>query len=279
MLLLISRKASLCTKRVVLSCLVATGWCCSAAAFSPAASPRFDVFAERVLGQWSSSSNGSGDTNRGNQGLPLEVTEVMRSCGGAVQGVREVALLDAEGMYLNRANDGWAYWEDTSYSIGPVKVSTEEDTETEFWTSLSLGKQSRLLVSVQWSPSSAPVLQPYLLARAGREKVVALEKGDGKRPDAEVEWLYRCRCRMSSPSQPWMLQRVKWESDGKSIAWSDNDFNRIQPWVHLEKGDLGSIAVGVFCLDSGLVSAVCREYQVSGSLGSISYMQGRTKAE
>ena len=107
-------------------------------AFTPCASPRFDTFAENMLGKWLIRSN------------EMEVTEVMRSCGGAVQGVREIALLeskedDDKGIYFNRANDGWAYLEDGSYSLGPTKL---DGRETQVWTSLTVeeGKQRFLLL-------------------------------------------------------------------------------------------------------------------------------------
>ena len=56
----------------------------AARAFASCPPPRFDTFADATLGKW--------------QFGPIipdqarEVEEVMRSCGGAVQGIREIAL-------------------------------------------------------------------------------------------------------------------------------------------------------------------------------------------
>ena len=56
------------------------------------------------------------------------VEEVMRSCGGAVQGIREPFIVtttnenedDKAGLYLNRANDGFVFYDHGDYSLGPV---------------------------------------------------------------------------------------------------------------------------------------------------------------
>jgi hypothetical protein len=54
-----------------------------------------------------------------------EVEEVMRSCGGAVQGIREPSDLQGEeptSTYLNRANDGFVFFDDGSYTMGPLSI-------------------------------------------------------------------------------------------------------------------------------------------------------------
>lgn len=70
--------------------------------FTPCAAPRFDAFSEQLVCSWIGPS--------GDDRVPVE--EVMRSCGGAVQGIREQAVMDQEkkeGLYLNRANDGFIF--------------------------------------------------------------------------------------------------------------------------------------------------------------------------
>jgi hypothetical protein len=133
--------------------------------FQPSPPPRFDTFSDKLLGEWQwwtttscnddmqVSENDDIDNkkkflNRGN------VQEVMRRCGGAVQGIREVSGLvhgkntnfDKEGFYLNRSNDGFVFFDqDASYSCGPILCSHEEATNSKCITSLGMGK-SRLCV-------------------------------------------------------------------------------------------------------------------------------------
>lgn len=97
--------------------------------------PRFDTFIDNILGPWEDyhhyPTEGT-DTKRG------DVEEVMRSCGGAVQGIREVSLLlpqltplpndsddkfspkflnenTGKRMYHNRADDGFLFFDCGSY--------------------------------------------------------------------------------------------------------------------------------------------------------------------
>ena len=56
------------------------------------------------------------------------VEEVMRSCGGAVQGVREKWTIGNNGvesmgdLFLNRQRDGFTYFDDGSWSQGPERL-------------------------------------------------------------------------------------------------------------------------------------------------------------
>ena len=61
--------------------------------------PNFDTFCQNAVGEWASGGSSSSSAT---------VTEVMRSCGGAVQGVRETGR--GAGAYLNRADDNFAYF-------------------------------------------------------------------------------------------------------------------------------------------------------------------------
>jgi hypothetical protein len=248
-------------------------------AFAPTAAPRFDVFAGSILGKWQNGEETS------------EVTEVMRSCGGAVQGVREVPVSNQEeSIYLNRANDGWVYWEDASYSLGPVKLT--EDNHNKLCTSLSLGKRFRVLISTQLAVSSSnveirvPEQQTITLGRpdSADSVSVSMEADGGLLPPGWIEWSSQLRCRMSSTSQPWILQRVKWESQGDSrseeaeMGESSSESSRtIKPWIHVEHRDNQErcITVGACFVDSGDAVAICREYQANGNLSSISYLQGK----
>jgi hypothetical protein len=137
-----------------------------AVAFSPCFSlclpPRFDVFGENLVCSWT--------TPQGNTKLVVE--EVMRSCGGAVQGIREVPLLNMNmemgqqpggggGVYLNRANDGFLFLDNGTYTCGPVVVAVDDEErkekscqESSFLFNFCISELSRLIVSTDLSTSS-----------------------------------------------------------------------------------------------------------------------------
>ena len=100
--------------------------------WKPCVQPRFDEFASSTVGPW---------VTRASTTEKLEVEEVMRSCGGAVQGIRELSLSVAsqspfsneEKIYLNRADGGFVYIDDGSYSFGPEKWDLQTDEAIANW--------------------------------------------------------------------------------------------------------------------------------------------------
>ena len=182
----------------------------SFAAYPP---PRFDTFSERIIGKW-----------YGND----EVEEVMRTCGGAVQGIRELELFENkqshERPYHNRANDGFVYFDCGSYSAGAVNLKVgDEASDNFFMTSLTLHKmplqRTVLTTSISIDSTNTNI-------DSENSNYVSLTRG-GSREDGEsnnhlnqnpqietpegITWNDEIICRMPSAGQTWMLQRVKWE--------------------------------------------------------------------
>ena len=90
---------------------------CIIAVRTTALAPSFDTFSAAATGSWHGTQyQWPGDTN----GVPCTsvVDEVMRSCGGAVQGVR----VD-EGPLLNRQDDGFCFFDCGSWTQGPTKLT------------------------------------------------------------------------------------------------------------------------------------------------------------
>ena len=50
---------------------------------------------------------------------------MMISSGGAVQGLRE-PIPDQESIYLNRANDGFVFFDNGCYTSGPLQLGSDE---------------------------------------------------------------------------------------------------------------------------------------------------------
>ena len=123
--------------------------------------PSFDAFLTRAVNDWQGASyswQASDSTATPEMELmPLgvapgfvtapspsstKVSEVMRSCGGAVQGVEEARTAttpsgkpaDATVM-LNRQTDGTTFFDGGSWAMAPPKLSTDADAEKDFLAS------------------------------------------------------------------------------------------------------------------------------------------------
>ena len=101
------------------------------ATFALAVAPRFDAFVSRAAGSFTGASFSWALSQQDDTFAPLgvaagfvsplspcatESTEIMRSCGGAVQGLTETQ--GASEIALNRAHDGFVYFDDGAEIVG-----------------------------------------------------------------------------------------------------------------------------------------------------------------
>lgn len=189
--------------------------------------PRFDDFSEPLIGKWSSSS--SSTTTSSDNPLTVEVEEVMRSCGGAVQGIREPSLDSgsSSSIYLNRANDGFCFFRDGSYTQGPTSLTS--DSKEPSLSCLVLPTVGRLVVSHDYDDDAVSEVRAAMRTKPkfGREdpslfettattttstSLVQIDASDDDNFDLPITIERITRCRMPSPGQAWMMQRTKWES-------------------------------------------------------------------
>lgn len=99
-------------------------WLASLATFAVA--PNFEAFARRATGHWQGArftwtNSEEPDAialgvSEGYVTVPVQsssqMEEVMRSCGGAVQGLREIReAQESQSVFLNRADDGFVFFE------------------------------------------------------------------------------------------------------------------------------------------------------------------------
>jgi hypothetical protein len=285
--------------------------------FVPCASPRFDVFAEQLIGSWTSASSA---LDKKEEKIPVE--EVMRSCGGAVQGIRERPLLVADeddnngseessGLYLNRANDGFVFFDSGSYSFGPTSIPAGSDpamSEDLQVANLMLGKTSRLLLT-----SGSSTKDPLLLRKtfSGAELPVPTiqwehDANDNPCETHSIEVLSTIQCSMPSPDQPWNLQRAKWSksviksSDNIDVNIDDDSpiGNDLCCWLSSHQpasefsiwaGGLlklaggydsdGSVSqMGTICRETGSFQSMARIYNAGGALSNVLYLQGRVQS-
>lgn len=189
-----------------------------ASSFTPMVPPRFDNFGEQLVGTWSNGGVVVGD-----------VEEVMRSCGGAVQGIREVPFFpqqkddnESEGLYHNRADDGFVYFDCGSYTRGPVKVNgnaNEEINAIVGSVSFATLPKARVIFSTTNHDDDDNDLPSWQSLIRTNKKVVEGEREVLENQEEEVstidrsaiQWNKYMICSKPSPNQPWMLQRCKYE--------------------------------------------------------------------
>ena len=155
---------------------------CTVAVRTTALAPSFDTFSAAATGSWHGTQyQWPGDTN----GVPCTsvVDEVMRSCGGAVQGVRV-----GDGPLLNRQDDGFCFFDCGSWTQGPTALADVAAFDVGLATH---SRRVRCVVSVD------------VTARKAVEATVVVEEKAGATPFAKRESL-------TAMGSPWLAPRLKW---------------------------------------------------------------------
>ena len=163
---------------------------CTVAVRTTALAPSFDTFSAAATGSWTGTQySWPGDTN----GVPCTavVDEVMRSCGGAVQGVRV-----GDGPLLNRQDDGFCFFDCGSWTQGPTALAEVAAFDVGLATHSG---RVRCVVSVDVS------------ARKAVDATVVVEEKAGATPLAKRESL-------AAAGSPWLAPRLKWTRVTEEIS-------------------------------------------------------------
>jgi len=245
----------------------------TALTISSCAAPRFDTFLSSLISEkWFD--------DHGNHHV---IEEVMRSCGGAVQGVREL------DDYHNRADDSFVYYDCGSYSTSSgvysfvmnegktrviFKMGNDEITDerscnlnVEYFVEIHRSK-----IGLEWTEMHSPLSTDIA------------DQIKGKHVKS------RLRCRMPAPNQNWMFQRLKWESqnflpaeaampfieDGVSLTKVKNDTVWCTGWISRvtaikenEYSGLGVsrvLKVGVISPSTGETKCIARGFDDKNNL-------------
>jgi len=213
---------------------------CTVAVRTSALAPSFDTFSVAATGSWTGTQyewTPDGATN----GVPCEVVvdEVMRSCGGAVQGVR----VD-DGPLLNRQDDGFCFFDCGSWTQGPTKIA-----DGIVHLDVGLVSQSGSRVRCTASVSAGHVV----------DATVVVEEKAGATPLAKRESL-------AATGAPWLAPRLKWTRSTEAATLPTDA-------VALPGG------VSIACVDNNGATDVVvraddvsltRSYDASGALVAIS---------
>lgn len=269
----------------------------SSTSWKPFVQPRFDEFANCIVGPW---------VARASPTEKLEVEEVMRSCGGAVQGIKELSLsltapsqdTSEEKIYLNRADGGFVYVDDGSYSFGPEKwdLTNEAFVMTSIaFTGSQRGWLTSKLSSENGMLPQSTVLEMFRPISSVTENLAVdnVEKDDSVPP---IHWERIRRVRMPNPSQPWVLARAKWEQQTlQDEVSNDGDQSRtgsLMGWSFVETinskenelfgdilGNESSFCVHMMaiCQESAVARSTIRCYDSTGLLKGVAFLEGHKR--
>lgn len=267
----------------------------SASSWKPCVQPRFDDFANCIVGPWITLAS---PTER------LDVKDVMRSCGGAVQGIRELSISVAsqsqdgseETIYLNRSDGGFVYIDDGSYSFGPEKWDLSTTEEAIVMTSLAFTGNHRGLVTANLSrecgilPKST-VLELFRPISSVTENIQSLVDNVDKETAVTIKWKRIQRARMPNPSQPWTLARAKWEqqtltdefkseynlSGNGALSCVESNGKSNNFFMDILDADDDSLNVNMLavCHATAVARSTIRSYDSKGLLKSVAFLEGR----
>lgn len=302
-------------------------WHAPAAALAVSAS--FDSFLERGLGSWrgasytwtpSAATESSGLMPLGvvpgciapPEPCSSEISEVMRACGGAVQGVREQRQPSGGEVVLNRQVDGVSFFSSGSWAQAPAALRSpgdasdgEEtlliDTAGAFGVSLSLahgdGTRRRLLLAcvggvltaadviIEGRPSAPPPDVTEQLLGRRMQLIVECNAWEGGGDVFELTG--------AAASGQWLNERVRWRRTERRIAGGDpllppQEGTVFLPggcWVRLEPacGDGGAslrLEAGSISVEAAETKALVYEYEPDEAAGKgalqLSRVQYRT---
>ena len=196
----------------------------STLSYTPITPPRFDDVIEHLVGTWSNPKTGT---------VYGTVEEVMRSCGGAIQGMREVPILspldvfEIESMrrYHNRADDGFIFFDCGSYTQGNVHYQSNEDKGEEEYDENGVIAtlvfhtipKRRMLIQAIPSVTSKTVCMNMTKKKVIQEQENVVEQvtndANEKEPtcrNISFAWKNHIVCQMPTEGQAWMLNRAKW---------------------------------------------------------------------
>ena len=220
----------MCSKTLLLLCTLAVR--------TTALAPSFDTFSAAATGSWTGTQyKWPGDSD--GVACTAVVNEVMRSCGGAVQGVRV-----GDGPLLNRQDDGFCFFNCGSWTQGPTKIA-----DGIVHLNVGLVAQSGSRVRSTASISAGHVV----------DATVVVEEKAGAAPLAKREWL-------TATGSPWLAPRLKWKRSTEEIGLPD-DAVALPGGVSIACVDNnGATDVVVHADDASLM----RSYDASGALVAIS---------
>lgn len=215
-----------------------------------------------------------------------------------MQGLREPIPNDNdddEPIYLNRANDGFVFFDNGCYTYGPLKRNG--DDQDDYLHSLMVGNSKSRVVVFGKEEKSSFLLEWKKAGTLFDENPPNIEMEQSPH-ELMVDFVETIICSKTSAMQPWMLQRAKWQKEISEEATkkredseepsSLNDctircWSLTQPapeffeWMsssaESQEGEM-VVQVGTLCEATGAVNLVARHYDTSNDLKQVLFAEG-----
>lgn len=208
---------------------------------------------------------------------------------------------DEQRTYHNRADGGFVYFDDGSYTSGLEKLDKSTSNDSLMMTSLSFSNRHRIWMTV----NTLDVLEAIDTFNDEKQQILNLKMLELSRPvsastvegdsnDATIQlsttqipnviWKKKQRVRMPNTNQAWSLARAKWERREESIHEEDEAMKgnngKFIGWSLVSQDDPDTYAINLMaaCTASGVARSTLRCYDTKdGTLKShysmASYLQ------
>ena len=226
---------------------------------------------------------------------------------GAVQGIRELPLSlispeectttkEEQRMYHNRADGGFVYFDDGSYTSGAEKLDITSSNDGLMMTSLQFSNRHRIWMTVITHDALQAIdncnneeqqmlnLKMLELKRPVSSSIVEDDRNDATISATEipnVNWKKIQRVRMPNPNQAWSLARAKWEKQEEESHEEDNEVKgsngKLIGWSFVSQDEPDSYTINLMaaCTASGVARSTLRCYDTNdGTLKSVALLYG-----
>ena len=203
--------------------------------------PSFSVASERCLGSWVGAFTLSSPSLSPSPSIwkvtSVEVEEVMRSCGGTVQGFEEIRKNSDDNeapvsMYMNRADEKFTFFDCGSYCVGPVKRELDCTEKYLFVLSELQDNSARSVFQFEMNNGELDhVLYSYEVRTwcEDRSKVEHLLMGKGEQNDnyeevddssSDVDGIIDFQSFMMPPgsNEAWNPMKLKFSTSSSSLS-------------------------------------------------------------
>jgi len=206
---------------------------------------------------------------------------------------------EEQRMYHNRADGGFVYFDDGSYTSGAEKLDITSSNDSLMMTSLQFSNRHRIWMTVNTHDVSEAIdtcngeeqqilnLKMLEISRpvsaSGEEEytyTATIQLSTTKIPN--VNWKKIQRVRMPNPNQAWSLARAKWEKQEEDIPEEDiedvkGSNDKLIGWSFVSQDDPNTYSINLMaaCTASGVARSTLRCYDTNdGTLKSVALLYG-----
>jgi len=201
---------------------------------------------------------------------------------------------EEQRTYHNRADGGFVYFDDGSYTSGAEKLDITSSNDSLLMTSLSFSNRHRIWMTV----NNHDALQAIDTCNGEEQQILNLKMLEISRPvsaSGEEEYTYTATIQLSTTKIPnvnwkkiqrvrmaWSLARAKWEKQEEDIPEEDieevkGSNDKLIGWSFVSQDDPNTYSINLMaaCTASGVARSTLRCYDTNdGTLKSVALLYG-----